>query len=97
MSTIYAIVNSEGNVINGNINATKKKDGYYEVDFLTRFSSVPCVLVTADTDGQENEQYTVAISVKNVSVSGFNVSLQNLSLAPFNGGFNILASDDFGS
>lgn len=93
MKQVIGSIDANGKVISGDcFQAERHSKGLYKVYFNTGLlEGKPVVLVTPDTSNQSSETYTVAVSLKSVSETGFTLSIENLSANTIDAGFNFLA------
>ncbi|MFN3018281.1 H-type lectin domain-containing protein [Vibrio coralliilyticus] len=93
MKQVIGKVSYSGDVeIGQGFQAERHSAGLFKVYFDSNlFDSTPVVVVTPDTSRESSETYTVATSLKNVSESGFTLSIENLSADTYDATFNFIA------
>ncbi|SIO96695.1 H-type lectin domain-containing protein [Vibrio spartinae] len=93
MTQLIGRVSHTGTVeIGSGFQSEKHSNGLYKVFFDSgKFTSTPVVIATPDTSNFSSETYTVAVSLKNVSTSGFTLSIENLDADTKEAAFNFVA------
>jgi len=80
--------------IGKDFSSERQSEGLYRISFYNSLASTPVVIATPDTSNHSSKTYTVSCSLKDVSKSGFTVTVENLSAEHSDAGLNFLVISD---